>query len=105
MNRAEQQVFAALADPVRRSLLMNLAGSSHATATQFAEVYPITRQGILKHLNILYKAGLVVTRKNGRDVEYELRREPLGDVEEFIDKIGAKLDERLLRLKRLVEDR
>lgn len=103
MNRSQQTVFAALADPVRRSLLVNLAEGSYATATQFAEIYPITRQGILKHLNILYKAGLVATRKNGRDVEYELRAGPLGDVEEFIGKIGGKLDERLLRLKRLVE--
>lgn len=102
MSASKQPVFAALADPVRRSLLMNLA-ESHATATQFAEVYPISRQGILKHLNILYEAGLVATRKNGRDVEYELRTEPLADVEEFIGKIGAKLDERLLRLKTMVE--
>jgi hypothetical protein len=34
---------------------------------------------------------------------YELRTEPLGDVDEFIGKIGAKLDERLVRLKTMVE--
>jgi DNA-binding transcriptional ArsR family regulator len=103
MNEIQQPVFTALADPVRRSLILNLAETSHVTATQFAEIYPISRQGILKHLNILYKAGLVVTRKNGRDVEYELRAAALTDVEKFIGKVGAKLDERLLRLKTLVE--
>lgn len=103
MKEAREGTFAALADPMRRSLLMNLAEGTPRTATDFARVYPMTRQGIIKHLNILYSAGLVTTRKNGRDVEYELKPEPLSDVDEFIRKIGAKWDERLMRLKTMLE--
>jgi len=103
MKEAREGVFGALADPVRRSLLMNLAEGPR-TATQFARSYPMSRQGIIKHLNVLYNAGLVTTRKNGRDVEYELKPEPLGDVSKFVKKLEAKWDERLMRLKTMLEN-
>lgn len=99
----ETPVFSALADPVRRSLLMSLAESPH-TASQFARQYPMSRQGVMKHLSILYQAGLVSTRKEGRDVLYELKPEPLSDVEAFVKRLEAKWDERLMRLKKFVED-
>jgi DNA-binding transcriptional ArsR family regulator len=102
-NIPQQPVFAALADPVRRSLLLNLAENSPRSATQFARQYPISRQGILKHLGILYEAGLVKTSKKGRDVLYELKLEPLSDIDEFTRKIGAIWDERLMRLKTMLE--
>jgi DNA-binding transcriptional ArsR family regulator len=102
MNQ-EQAIFAALADPVRRSLLVNLAEHSPRTATQLAGEYPITRQGILKHLNILEEAGLVAVHQKGREKRYTFMPEPLTELEEFIRDIGAKWDERLLRLKAFVE--
>jgi DNA-binding transcriptional ArsR family regulator len=100
----DSPLFAALADPVRRSLLVNLAESSPKTATQLAEEYPITRQGILKHLNILQDAGLVTVHQQGREKRYALTPEPLGEVDQFIKEITAKWDERLLRLKAFLED-
>jgi DNA-binding transcriptional ArsR family regulator len=99
----EQPLFAALADPMRRSLLVNLAEHSPRTATQLAEDYPITRQGILKHLTILEDAGLVAVHQTGREKRYTLTPEPLEELEEWIKDIGAKWDERLLRLKTWLE--
>lgn len=61
-----QQLFAALADPTRRSLLLTLAEASPTTATQCARDYPISRQGILKHLTVLEDAGLVAVQPRGR---------------------------------------
>jgi DNA-binding transcriptional ArsR family regulator len=97
-------VFAALADPTRRSLLLNLAEQSPKTATQLAEEYPITRQGIVKHLRILNDAGLVIVRQEGREKQYALTPEPLSELERFVQELTAKWDARLLRLKALVED-
>jgi DNA-binding transcriptional ArsR family regulator len=97
-------IFAALADPMRRSLLINLAESSPRTATQLAADYPITRQGILKHLTILEAAGLVAVTQKGREKRYTLRPEPLGEIDQWIKDLGAKWDARLLRLKALIED-
>lgn len=103
MNEKQQPVFAALADPMRRSLLANLAEHSPKTATQLAQEYPITRQGILKHLNILEQAGLVAVTQQGREKRYMLTPEPLNELEQWIEALGAKWDQRLLRLKTLLE--
>jgi DNA-binding transcriptional ArsR family regulator len=100
----EQSLFTALADPIRRSLLVNLAEHSPRTATQLAEEYPITRQGILKHLTILEDAGLVAVHQAGREKRYTLTPEPLEELGQWIEDIGAKWDERLLRLKTWLED-
>lgn len=104
MNEQQQPIFAALADPMRRQLLVKLAENSPKTATQFAEEFPITRQGILKHLNILEEAGLVMVYQKGREKRYTLTPEPLSELEQWIKDLGAKWDERLLRLKTFLEN-
>ena len=100
----ETRIFAALADPTRRDLLVNLAENSPKTATQLAEEYPITRQWILKHLPILEDAGLVAVNRKGREKRYTLTPGPLSDIDEWIKQISAKWDERLWRLKTLLEN-
>jgi DNA-binding transcriptional ArsR family regulator len=97
-------IFAALADPTRRKLLANLAESSPKTATQLAEEYPITRQGILKHLRILEAAGLVAVYQQGREKRYSFTPEPLSELEQWIQDLSHKWDERLLRLKTFLEN-
>ena len=99
----QQPLFAALADPMRRRLLVNLAEHSPKTATQLAQEYPITRQGILKHLTILEDAGLVAVQQAGREKRYRLTPEPLNELEQWINDISAKWDDRLLRLKTWLE--
>jgi predicted ArsR family transcriptional regulator len=89
---------------MRRSLLVNLAEYSPRTATQLAQEYPITRQGILKHITILEDAGLFAVHQAGREKRYTLTPEPLEELEQWIDEIGAKWDERLLRLKTWLEN-
>ena len=99
----QQSIFVALADPMRRSLLVNLAEYSPKTATQLAQEYPITRQGILKHLTVLEAAGLVAVHQEGREKRYSLTPEPLSELEQWINTISAIWDERLLRLKTWLE--
>jgi DNA-binding transcriptional ArsR family regulator len=96
-------VFAALADPMRRKLLADLAENGPKTATQLAKEYPITRQGILKHLHILEEAGLVTVYQRGREKRYTMTPEPLTELDQWIKEINAKWDERLLRLKAYLE--
>ncbi len=104
MTTAPQPVFAALADPLRRHLLEDLAESSPKTATQLAQRYPKTRQGILKHLNVLEEAGLVTVYQKGREKRYSLTPEPLDELDRWIAALNAKWDARLLRLKQFVEN-
>jgi DNA-binding transcriptional ArsR family regulator len=97
-------IFAALADPTRRKLLTDLAKNSPRTGTQFAAEYPITRQGILKHLRILEDAGLVTVVQKGREKRYTLMPEAFCELQAWIDELNAIWDERLLRLKTMLED-
>ncbi len=67
------------------------------------QAVPITRQGILKHLDILENAGLVSVQQQGREKRYTFTPEPLSDLEQWVHDLSAQWDARLLRLKALVE--
>lgn len=60
------EVFRALADPTRRSLLDELFAENGQTLTALEERVPMTRFGVMKHLRVLEEAGLVVIRRRGR---------------------------------------
>jgi DNA-binding transcriptional ArsR family regulator len=99
----DSPVFAALADPTRRRLLLNLVDGNPRTATQLAGEFPISRQGLLKHLNVLEEAGLVVVVQVGREKRYSPVLGPLSELERFVEELTAKWDARLMRLKAYVE--
>lgn len=99
----ETLIFAALADPTRRQLLATLAASSPKTATELAQVYPISRQAILKHLTLLAEAGLVTIQQQGREKRYTLTPAPLTAVEQWVQTISMVWAQRLARLKDLLE--
>src|SRR5262245_15928697 len=104
MLELEEAVFAALADPNRRKLLATLAENSPKTATQLKQEFKITRQGIMKHLDLLAQAGLVQSQTQGREKRYWFTPEPLDNVSAWIKTIGATWEKRLHRLKDLVEN-
>lgn len=58
-------IWQALADPTRRALIDRLAGGAKTTS-QLCEGLPMTRFGVMKHLGILERAGLVIARRHGR---------------------------------------
>jgi uncharacterized protein YndB with AHSA1/START domain/DNA-binding transcriptional ArsR family regulator len=69
--------FKALADPTRRSLLDELLKKDGQTLTELEERLPMTRFGVMKHLRLLEKAGLVVTRRSGREKLHYLNAVPI----------------------------
>ena len=101
--QVRQDVFAALADPTRRRLVDTLASRGSASATALAAELPISRQAVAKHLGALGGAGLVSSHRAGRETLYELRPQPLDEAAEWIARIGGEWEDRLARLKRLVE--
>ena len=76
-------VFAALADPVRRSLLRALR-SGPARVVDLAAGHPISRPAISKHLRVLTNAGLVTTTVRGREHHYALARQALSPVTDLL---------------------
>jgi DNA-binding transcriptional ArsR family regulator len=72
-----------LADESRRTLLEALAGGP-ATAGELAALLPIARPGVSRHLRVLREAGLVDVSKDAQRRVYELRPEPLADVDAWL---------------------
>ena len=91
-------VFDALADPTRRHLVEALA-LREASATELAAELPVTRQAVAKHLTALREAGLVESRRSGRETLYRLDPEPLDEAVAWIARVGGEWDARLERLR------
>ena len=71
------EVFRALADPTRRSLLDELFREDGQTLSALEERFAMTRFGVMKHLKQLEEAGLVVTKKRGREKLHFLNPVPI----------------------------
>lgn len=96
-------VLAALADPMRRRLLGVLAECGEATATTLAIALPVTRQAVVKHLGVLDRAGLVRSRKAGREVRYLVRPDALDLTARWMDRVAADWSRLLATIKRIAE--
>ena len=71
------KVFKALADPTRRSLLDELFREDGQTLSALEARLPMTRIGVMKHLRVLEDAGLVTTRRRGREKLHFLNPVPI----------------------------
>jgi DNA-binding transcriptional ArsR family regulator len=97
------ELWAAVADPTRRRLLDALLAQGEATATTLAGDLPVTRQAVAKHLSVLERAGLVDSRRVGREVRYAVRPDRLDAASEWLARVAAEWDDRLGAIKRLAE--
>ena len=97
-------VFKALADPTRRFLLDLLFGRDGRTLTELESELEMTRFGVMKHLRVLEDAGLVVTRRSGREKLHFLNPIPIRQVHDrWIDKFTEQRASALLELKAELE--
>src|SRR3954453_22779994 len=71
------EVFKALADPTRRSLLDELFKEDGQTLGALEGRLPMTRFGVMKHLRVLEEAGLIVSRRRGREKLHFLNAVPI----------------------------
>jgi DNA-binding transcriptional ArsR family regulator len=94
-------LFGALSDPTRRLLVERLLTKGPATATTLAETTPLTRQAILKHLQVLEAAGLLARDRVGREVRYRVTPKPLAAAVAWIVDTAGQWDNRIDRLRRL----
>lgn len=81
-------VFGALADPVRRSLLAELAAEPRRVV-DLAASRPITRPAVSKHLRLLLEAGVVTVSERGRERYYALARSGLAPVSAYVAGLAA----------------
>src|SRR5918912_3652969 len=99
------EVFRALADPTRRSLLDELFREDGQTLTALEGRLPMTRFGVMKHLRVLEEAGLVVTRRRGREKLHFLNTVPIRLVHDrWVSKYAEPWASGLSKLKARLED-
>ena len=98
-------VFRALADPTRRSLLDELFGQDGQTLSALEGRLPMTRFGVMKHLKVLEEAGLITTRRRGREKLHFLNPVPIRLVHDrWVSKYAEPWAATLSGLKTQLED-
>ena len=104
-SMTDDRVFKALADPTRRFLLDQLFEHSGLTLTELESKVEMTRFGVMKHLRILEHAGLVVSKKVGREKLHFLNVVPIRLIHDrWIDKFTERRVSALTDLKRELEE-
>ena len=98
-------VWKALAEPTRRRILDLLRGRPRTTG-ELSDAFEVTRFAVMKHLDVLEQAGLVVVRRRGRERWNHLNPVPIQQIaERWIRPYEAAFATSLLALKRNVEQR
>lgn len=105
MDETDDPVFKALADPTRRNLLDALFEQDGQTLSALEERVPMTRFGVMKHLRLLEDAGLVATRRRGREKLHFLNPVPIRLIyERWVSKYAERWSMALTGLKRELEE-
>src|SRR5215470_217198 len=76
------EVFKALGDPVRWSIIVQIAAVDELPCAELEQTLPVSKPTISYHTKILQQAGLISVRKEGRNYFYALRREVLREVQD-----------------------
>ena len=97
-------VFAALGDETRLSLMGKLSKGTPQSISELARGSPLTRQAITKHLRVLEGARLVGSVRVGRESLFELRPEPLKEIQSYLERVSEQWDHAVARLKSFVEE-
>ncbi len=99
------EVFKALADPTRRELLDQLFRRDGQSLSALQEHLPMSRFGVMKHLKVLEEAGLVTTRRRGREKLHFLNPVPIRLVHDrWVSKYAEPWASALSELKYEIEE-
>ena len=98
-----RDVFQAIADPTRRSILRLLAYRA-LTLNAIAQNYTISRPAISKHIKILEECGLITIKQQGRERYCEAKPEKLDAVTDWVEQYKAEWNARLDSLERYLNE-
>jgi DNA-binding transcriptional ArsR family regulator len=96
-------MFVALADPTRRTILEILASSGELSATAIYKHFPVSPQAISQHLKVLREARLVVMEKHAQQHIYHLNAETLSQFEAWVERTRQRWEERFSALDAVLE--
>lgn len=96
-------MFAALGDATRLQIVARLCEGGPLSIARLTEGAQVSRQAITKHLHALSDAGLVRSRRAGRERIWQLQTRRLAEVRRYLDRISRQWDQAIGRLRSLVE--
>src|SRR5215471_16303679 len=96
-------VYSAIADPTRRAILSTLARGDR-TVGSLADDFPISFNGVSKHVKVLERAGLVRRRVDGREHWLSLQAAPLRSASRWLDGYKVFWERRLDALERILSE-
>ena len=99
------RTFAALSDPTRRALLARLGERDGLSVSELAAPFPVSLPAIMKHLDVLTDAGLIVREKTGRTVSCRLTAQPMEQAMNWLNRYAQFWSEKFDRLATFVEDK
>ena len=104
-NYPEQldRTFAALSDPTRRAILTRLEREDRVSVSELARPFAIKLPAVMKHLDVLHEAGLVMRSKIGRTVTVRLSPEPMKEAMDWLHRYERFWSASLDRLAAYVE--
>src|SRR4051794_6395492 len=103
-NAVLDRTFAALADPTRRALLARLDEEEGLSVSELARPFPVSLPAIMKHLDVLAKAGLIERSKSGRTVTCQLKAAPMEQAMNWLSRYERYWSQQLDRLAAFLED-
>ncbi|QQO14610.1 helix-turn-helix transcriptional regulator [Bradyrhizobium diazoefficiens] len=98
------RTFAALSDPTRRALLARLGKQDGLSVSELAAPFPVSLPAIMKHLDVLTDAGLIVREKTGRTVSCRLTAQPMEQAMNWLSRYAQFWSESFDRLAAFVEE-
>ncbi len=98
-----RDVFQAIADPTRRSILL-LVASQSLTAGAIASNFDTARPTVSKHLQILTECELLEQKQNGREIYYHLNAKKMKAIADFIEPFRMMWDERFNKLESIMKN-
>jgi DNA-binding transcriptional ArsR family regulator len=97
-------LFAALGNKTRLRLVSRLCDDGPISITRLTAGSRVTRQAITKHLRVMEEAGLVRSRRHGRESVWQLEQRPVEQARRYLALISKQWDEALGRLRKFVEE-
>jgi DNA-binding transcriptional ArsR family regulator len=98
------RTFGALADPTRRALIARLGEGRGVSVSELARPFPVSLPAIMKHLDVLSDAGLIVRTKTGRTVTCELSAAVMKSALDWLNRYERFWNEQLNRLEAYLEE-
>lgn len=103
-NSETRDVYDAVADPTRRKILDLLKNVEEMPLHELTTHFQIGRTAVSKHLTILKDAGLVISRKVGRETRYHLNAAPLQEIQDWVTYYTKFWNEKIKLLHHLLQE-